>query len=367
MVDTDGEQGTEPDNNDQEGQHAHQEPAGDLGAEILEGEGAGAEADAVVPDAPPPANNWDTGVSVAAHLAALTAKHEAELQAAVLQEQLKRLEVEKQLLAAQQSAGASDSKGGNTQSSEGSISSASSGNSRADRRKRELEWDRLQYVPVTNYEGNPFRGPDPSVHLGNRDRPQPYRLDHDPVYKELEKTRNSMRFEYEIHAPLLHYFWGINEFVKSDFKSVVLGNSTPEERAPYVEALVNSTARSLEWFSIRHALITERARALREGERDSPLLQHLQDEVYAFVGSAPPTSTWLDDIHTAFRDKVSVAQLKALANSQANAKGGQGSGAGGSGGGGGAGKGKGAKGKGKFPSLSDAGKQQQPHGKQSHD
>lgn len=275
MDETIGEQGTEPGNNGQEGQPAHQEPVGELVAEILEKEGAGAEADAVVPAAPPPANNWDTGVSVAAHIAALKAQHEAELQAAVLKEQLKRLEVEKQLLEAQKSAGTSAGAQGNSLSSEGSISSTSTGNSRADRRKREQDWDRLQYVPVTNYEGNPFRGPDPSVHLGNRDRPQPFRLDHDPVYKELEKTRNSIRFEYEIHAPLLHYYWGINEFIKSDFKGVILGDSTAEERAPYVAALENSSARALEWFSIRHALITERARALKEGERDSPLLQHL--------------------------------------------------------------------------------------------
>ena len=83
------------------------------------------------------------------------------------------------------------------------------------------------------------------------------------------------------------------------------------------------------------------------------------------MGSAPPTSTWLDDIHTAFRDKVSVAQLKALA--QASTKGRQGGGAGGGGGSGGSGKGQGAKGKGRFPSVADSGKQSQPDGKRSHD
>ena len=327
-------------------------PVGELTAENLEEDSAGAEADVVVPAAAPPSNAWD-GISVAAHLAALKAQHEAELKAAVLAEQLKRVEIEKELIEAK----AGKSVGTNSASTGSSVSSApSTGNSRAERRQRELEWDRLPYVPVSNYDFNPFRGPDPSVHLGNRDRPQPFRLDHDPVYKELEKTKNSLRFEYEIHSPLLYYFWGINEFIKTDLKSVLLADTTPEERAPYITALENSSARSLEWFSIRHALITERARALKEGWKDSPVLRHMQEEVYAFVGSAPPTSTWLDDIHTAFRDKVSVAQLKALANEQAKAPSSQGGVASGIGGGGGPGTGQGAKGKGRFPSLADAGK-----------
>jgi hypothetical protein len=297
-------------------------------------------------------------ITVEEHLAAVKAQHAAELEAAILREQLKRLEVEKQL--AQLQARSPENSAGHTAGtagSEGSTSSKSTdGGSRAERRRREKEWDRLSYIPVSNYEGNPFRGPDPSVHLGNRDRPQPFRLDHDPVYKELKRQKNSMRYEYEIHAPILYYYWGITKFVETDFEEVILGDSTPEQRVPYVEALQNSLKRTLEWFAIRHALITERARALAEGETNSPLIQHLQEEVYAFVGAAPPTSTWLDEIHTTFRDKVSVAQLKALANAQAKPS--RSTGGSQSGGSGGVGASKrGAKGRGApFTPLSDAGK-----------
>lgn len=35
--------------------------------------------------------------------------------------------------------------------------------------------------------------------------------------------------------------------------------------------------------------------------------------MYAFVGSSPPTSAWLDNLETAFEDKLFVAQLKLLA------------------------------------------------------
>lgn len=149
-------------------------------------------------------------------------------------------------------------------------------------------------MPVSSYEKNSFRGPDPSIHLGNRERPQPFVLEHNPVYQEWKKQRNSMRYEYEIHAPLLHYLWGINEFVKTDFKELILGDSSPEDRAPYADALENSFARALEWFSIRHALISERARALAAGEANSPVIQHMQEEVYAFVGSAAPTPAKAD-------------------------------------------------------------------------
>ena len=276
---SDNDEGSNPKTNDEEIPESVQDPL--LDAENF-GKSAEAEADSVAPSASLPVNNWDTGVSVAAHIAALQAKHEAELkakaaelQAAVLAEQLKRVEVEKELAVAQ-SAGPSSQGGG--ANSEGSTSSIATGNSRAERRKRELAWDRLPYVPVGNYEGNPFRGPDSAVHLGNRDRPQPFRLEHDPTYKELQSSNNSMKFEYEIHAPLLWYFWGISKFLSTDFKAVVLGESTAEERAPYVEALENSVERSLEWFSVRHALITQRARALAAGEKNSPVLQHMQED-----------------------------------------------------------------------------------------
>lgn len=343
MAQSDGDRGSEPDNFLEV-----EEPLRALALEESQ-VGDSKKATEADPSNPPsaPSNEWSTGISVAAHLAALQAKHEAELQAAVLREQVKRLEVEKQLVAAQLSVATGS---GKSTASEGSTTSS---NSRADRRRREQEWDKLQYVPVGNYEKNPFRGPDPSVHLGNRDRPQPFLLEHDPVYQELKKQRNSMRYEYEIHAPMLHYLWGINEFVKQDFKALALNDTSPEERAPYVDALENSLARTLEWLSIRHALISERARSLAEGETNSPIIQHLQDEVYAFVGSAPPTSTWLDEIHTTFRDKVSVQQLKALATTHGNAKGGK-SGASSSGVGGGSSYKKG--GKKVFPPLSNAGK-----------
>ena len=143
---------------------------------------------------------------------ALQAKHAAEV--ALLREQIRRLEVEKELaeLRAKAAAGTSES----TAESEAEPAS------RAARRKREKEWDELPYVPVENYRGNPFRGPDVAVHLPNASRPQCFPLDHDPVHKLLSEQKTPMRYEYEILHPLLYYLWGFKQFLERDFSDCVL-------------------------------------------------------------------------------------------------------------------------------------------------
>lgn len=98
--------------------------------------------------APAPTNSRDQGVSVVAHIAALQAKHDAELRAVGLAETVKRLEVKKKFAEAQSIAPGISAKSESSQSSTG-------GGSRADRRRRELEWDKRSYVPVGNYDGNP--------------------------------------------------------------------------------------------------------------------------------------------------------------------------------------------------------------------
>ena len=302
------------------------------------------------PEAPAEPTVWEKGVNLVEHLAAVKAQHAAELEAALLREQVKRLEIEKELAEARVQLQSGP------QNSDSSEASSAEPATRAARRQREKEWDELSYVPVENYRGNPFRGPDPGVHLPNPLRPQCFPLDHDPVHKLLLESKSSMRFEYEITHPVLHYFWGVKQFLETDFAGCVLrSDSTVEQRAEYLEALTNSTARIFEWLAVRHALLTKRARAPKTTDSNA-ILEHYQNEVYAFVGSAPPTSSWLDSMETAFQDKVFVAQLKSLAQETAKKKSGSSSGEGGGGGGGF--KSKGAypkKGKG-IPPLADAGK-----------
>lgn len=293
---------------------------------------------------------WEKGVGIAEHLAAVKAQHAAELETALLREQVKRLEIEKELAEARAQLQSGP------QNSDSSEASSVEPATRAARRQREKEWDGLSYVPVDNYRGNPFRGPDPGVHLPNPLRPQCFPLDHDPVHKLLLESKSSMRFEYEITHPVLHYYWGVKQFLETDFAGCVLRtDSTVEQRAEYLEALTNSTARIFEWLAVRHALLTKRARTPKTTESNA-ILEHYQNEVYAFVGSAPPTSSWLDSMETAFEDKVFVAQLKALANETAKKKGGSSSSE--SSGGGSGFKGKGfnqKKGRG-VPPLAEAGK-----------
>jgi hypothetical protein len=327
----------------------------------------GGEAEEINSDAAPPPSNggddatadptgaaeaptaWEKGITIKDHLAALKAQHDAQLETATLRERIKRLEVEKQLAEARAQLVT------NSSSSPSSVTQGEPA-SRADRRAQEKEWDALSYVPVEKYGGNPFRGPDPGVHLPNARRPQCFPLDHDPVHKLLAEAKSGMKFEYEITQPILHYYWALKQFLESDFAQCILSDeSTAEQRTDYLEALINSNARIFEWLAIRHALITKRARTPKS-EQSSSILEHYQNEVYAFVGSAPPTSAWLDSIETAFQDKVFVAELKNLAQVTAKKKGGaSGSESGGSGAGG---KGKipYKKGKGGIPPLAEAGK-----------
>ena len=132
------------------------------------------------------------------------------------------------------------------------------------------------------------------------------------MHKLLAESGSSLKFEYEISHPVLHYFWGVKQFLETDFADCVLrAESTAEQRADYLEALTNSTARIFDWLAVRHALLTKRARTPK-GHENHLILEHYQNEVYAFVGSAPPTSAWLDNMETAFQDKVFVAELKSL-------------------------------------------------------
>lgn len=240
---------------------------------------------------------------------ALKAKHAAEV--ALLREQIRRLEVEKELAAARAK---------NASSSESTAESQAEPASRAARRQREKEWDSLSYVPVENYRGNPFRGPDVAVHLANASRPQCFPLDHDPVHKQLSEQKTPMRYEYEILHPLLYYLWGCKQFLEQDFTDCVLSpDSAQSVRGEFLEALTNSFSRIFEWLAVRHALIEKRARTSKS-EHSAQILEHYQSEVYAFVGAAPPTSAWLDNIETSFQDKVFVYKLKNLAQSAAGKK-----------------------------------------------
>lgn len=219
---------------------------------------AGDDADAPEPTEPgasPKAPTaWERGVAITDHVAAVKAQHAAELETAFLRERVKRLEVEKDLAEARAKLA--------TMSSSGStVNSEAEPATRAARRQREKEWDDLSYVPVENYRGNPFRGPDPGVHLANPQRPQCYALENDPIHKLLAESKSGMRFEYEITHPMLHYFWGVKQFIESDFAGCVLSwDSTVEQRSAYLEALTNSTARIFEWLAVSHALITKRVR-----------------------------------------------------------------------------------------------------------
>ena len=248
-------------------------------------------------------------LSVARLEEAVQARHAAEV--ALLREQVRRLEVEKELAEARAKV---------TSSSESTDEFPAEPASRAARRKREREWDKLSYVPVENFHGNPFRGPDAAVHLPNVSRPQCFALDHDPVLRLLSEQKTPMRYEYEILHPLLYYFWGIQQFMEQDFPECILSpDSDPADRAAFFEALKNSLTRVFEWLAVRHALIEKRARTPKS-EHSAQILEHYQNEVYAFVGSAPHTSAWLDSIETAFQDKVFVYQLKNLAQQSAAGK-----------------------------------------------
>lgn len=129
-----------------------------------------------------------------------------------------------------------------------------------------------------------------------------------------------MRYEYEILHPLLYYLWGFKQFLEQDFSDCVLSPDPDQAvRGEFLEALKNSFARIFEWLAVRHALIEKRARTPKS-EHSAQILEHYQSEVYAFVGAAPPTSAWLDNIETALQDKVFVYQLKNLAQSAAGKK-----------------------------------------------
>ena len=104
---------------------------------------------------------WEKGVGIVEHLAALKAQHAAELETTLLREQVKRLEIERELAETR-----AQIKSGHPNSAT-SDSSTTEPATRAARRQREKEWDALSYVPVVNYRGNPFRGPDPGVQLPN--------------------------------------------------------------------------------------------------------------------------------------------------------------------------------------------------------
>ena len=80
------------------------------------------------------------------------------------------------------------------------------------RRQRELEWDKLSYIAVGEFSGNPHLAPDPRVGLANPDRPQPFSLYGCKISDSFEATKSGLRFEYAILAPLLYYFWGLLQF-----------------------------------------------------------------------------------------------------------------------------------------------------------
>lgn len=128
-----------------------------------------------------------------------------------------------------------------------------------------------------------------------------------------------MRYEYEILHPLLYYSYALNAFGEGELLACIADpQSSPVTRVEYLEAYLNTYARIYDWFIARHALIEERARAPKD-EHTAAFLEHLQDEVYAFVGAPPPTSGWLENLKTAYADKLATSRLKTLANAHAAA------------------------------------------------
>ena len=249
--------------------------------------------------------------SATANSAGATAAAESA-EASLLRERALRLEAEKarleaELLLAQRPSPATSS---------GSVNDT---NTAEARRKREADWDQLTYVPLERYVGNPYTGPDPRNPPVNPRRPQAFSLYGDRTADGLAELGSSLQYEYAITAPLLHYYWGAQEFLKSDFKAAILDPSlSPAERQEYYEALANTHERIFEWFTVRNALLKKRA-GISKGEHSSALVEHLQDEVYDRVGVEAPVSDWLEDISVRFKDKTSIAYVKGLANKEAAA------------------------------------------------
>ena len=256
----------------------------------------------------------------------IRARYEAELQAAGLRENLAKAQVsllEERLKNAELRAELAEknSAGPSQDSAQRSSSSASSEPAtRQARRDREAEWDKLPYVPVSNFLGNPFLGPAQGSRFPNVSRPQCFELHHNPVHQKLVESKSSMRYEYEILHPLLYYSYALKEFGEGELLACIADpQSSPEARVEYLEAYLNTYARIYDWFVARHALIEERARASKD-EHSAAFLEHLQDEMYAFVGAPPDTSGWLANIKATYADNVSSSKLKALARAHAAAK-----------------------------------------------
>ena len=258
--------------------------------------------------------------------AAIRARYDAQLQAAELRTQLERSKVElleerlknaelQATLAAERSTGTDSDTAGRS-----SASSSAEPTTRKGRREREAEWDKLPYVPVENFTGNPFTGPADGARFANPSRPQCFALHHDTVYQKLVESKSSMRYEYEILHPLLYYGWALKEFGEGELLDYIANPlSSAENRVALLEAYTNSYARIFDWLSIRHALIQKRAGASKS-DHSHALLEHLTREVYSFVGADPVTSTWLDSLENDFADKMAGATLKSLAQTAAKKK-----------------------------------------------
>ena len=129
---------------------------------------------------------------------------ELKLQLELAEARARAAEAEAKVLALESSSGRSSE----------SVTSSGEDYSQAKRRAQNEAWDKLSYVPVSEFKGNPFGGPDNRTSLGNPDRPQPYALDNDPVYRRLESAKQSTLYEYKILHPLLYYAYGYHEFLK---------------------------------------------------------------------------------------------------------------------------------------------------------
>lgn len=194
------------------------------------------------------------------------------------------------------------------------------------RQAREKLWDGLVYVPPA--PDNPFFGPDPRLLLANSDRPQPFSLRGDATADALQNTHSGQKFEYAILAPILYSLHNAVHFSQNQLREVVLDpDASEKDRAFHLDALNNSLERILEWFSVRHALIVQRAR-VSAGNASSEMVEHLQDAVYATVGMGSTSSTWVEELANRFKDQVDVSKAKQMAFKEAKTKIDSGAGAG---------------------------------------
>ena len=199
--------------------------------------------------------------------------------------------------------------------SAGPTPSSTSSTALSGRRAREQEWDSLDYVCIGDFVGNPHLAPDPRVGLVNPDRPQAFSLYGCKISAALEGQKSALKYEYQILAPLLYYFWGAQQFGHDYLEGeIARENSTAEERISLLRPYLNSLDRIYEWFLARKELLELRSGVDGTMGSDPSFLAYAQEQVYDRVGArADDGESWLSDIKDAYRIKFDAARLKSLA------------------------------------------------------